>query len=107
MYIKNHVFKDEDTLLEMLFDFSLGDPSPIIVSLKEEVEKELAHNEAYKEYLDSLTDEEDRLELETEERMIRLAEALLSRFDTFQTRQQKLYGINNTETVLLYEIDLV
>ena len=38
MYIKNQVFKDEDTLMEMLFDFSLGTPSAMIQTLKAGIE---------------------------------------------------------------------
>lgn len=107
MYIKDQVFKDEDTLLEMLFDFSLGEASSLVGGLKEAIERELQQNEAYMTYHNSLTDEEDRLELETEEQMIRLAEALMARFDTFQVKKQKLFGIKGTEQELLFEIDLV
>jgi len=107
MYIKDQVFKDEDTLLELLFDFSLGEASPLIEGLKDGIEKELQENAAYKEYYHTLTDEEDRLELETEERMIRLAEALMAKFDTFQVRKQKLFGVKGTDQELLYEIDLI
>lgn len=107
MYIKNQEFRDEETLQEMLFDFSLGEPSAVIVALKEQIERDLAANEAYLEYHASLIDEEDRLELETEERLIRLAEALLQRFDRFRTSRQKLYGIRDSHEVLLYEVDLV
>lgn len=107
MYIKDQVFKDEDTLLEMLFDFSLGEASSLVGSLKDTIGRELQQNEAYTAYYNSLTDEEDRLELETEEQMIRLAEALMARFDTFQVKKQKLFGIKGTEQELLYEVDLV
>ncbi|HRO42194.1 MAG TPA: hypothetical protein PL009_05135 [Flavipsychrobacter sp.] len=107
MYIKNQTFNDEETLMEMLFDFSLGEAAPLIIELKEEIEKELESNTAFKEYRATLTDEEDRLELETEERLIRLSEALLARFDRFQTKEQKLYGIKNGEETVLYEIDLI
>jgi len=107
MYIKNQTFRDEDTLMEMLFDFSLGNPAPVIKALTEEIDGELENNETYKSYLQTLTDEEDRLELETEERLIRLAEKLISSFDHFTTRQQKLYGVKNEQETLLYEVDLV
>jgi len=107
MYIKNLVFKDEDTLMEMLFDFSLGTASPLVLQLKTGIEKELETNEAYQEYHASLTDEEDRLELEAEERLIRLAEALMKRFASFKTMQQQLFGIKDGSETLLYEIDLI
>ncbi len=106
MYIKNQTFKDEETLLELLFDFSLGDASELIEQLKAAIEKELEANEAYKEYHASITDEEDRLELEVEERAIRLAEALMQRFTSFKVSKQMLYGVNAQEEVLLYGIDM-
>lgn len=107
MYIKNQSFNDEDTLLEILFDFSLGDPSPVVAELKEQIEKDLSSNEAYVEYHASLTNEEDRMELEAEERLIRLGEALMAMFESFKTKQQKLYGMKAGSDTLLYEIDLV
>jgi len=107
MYIKDQVFSDEETLQEMLFDFSLGDGTPFIEALKGDIEKELEANEAYQAYHASVTDEEDRLELETEERLIRLAESLMALFSRFEVKQRKLYGIKDTDRTLLYEIDLV
>jgi hypothetical protein len=106
MFIKNQVFEDEETLLEMLFDFSFGQAAPLIEEMREVIEKDLAGNEAYQNYLSSLTDEEDKLELETEERYIRLAETLREQFDSFKVKQQSLYGTKNGEDLLLYSIDL-
>ena len=93
--------------MEFLFDFSLGEPSPLVRDLRTSIDNELNANQTYQDYLATLTEEEDRLELETEERLIRLAEALVERFDSFQTRQQKLYGKTGEEETLLYEIDLI
>ncbi len=107
MYIKNQVFTDEETLMEMLFDFALGDSTSILRQLKDEIDQQLQNNETYLEYLNSLTDEEDRLELETEERLIRLAEALKEQFDSFKTERQKLFGLKNGTEILLSEIDMV
>ena len=106
MYIKNNQFTDEDTLMETLFDFSLGDPSPIVSELRSSIAKELETNTAYQEYRQTLG-EEDRLELEAEEENIRLAEALMERYDSFKVHQQKFYGIKGAKEDLLYEIDLV
>lgn len=106
MYIKNQVFSDEDTLLEMIFDFSIGDASPYIARLNEEIEKELSLNETYQQYRATLG-EEDRLELEAEERDLRLAEILMTEFASFKVRSQKLYGIRDGEELLLYEVDLI
>lgn len=107
MFVKNQVFRDEDTLLEMLFDFSLGEETEEIRGLKSGIEKDLQENQTYQQYLETITDEEDRLELETEERRIRLAEALMEKYDSFKTFKQKLYGIKNQEESLLYSIDMV
>jgi hypothetical protein len=106
MYIKNQAFRDEDTLMEMLFDFSLGEASKLITDLKETIEKDLEENEAFQKFRLTL-EGEDQLELDTEERYIRLAEALMERFDSFKVHQQKLYGLKGKEEVLLYEVDLI
>lgn len=106
MYIKNQVFKDEETLLEMIFDFSLGEHTSVISELIRDIQKELEGNTAYQEYRNTL-EEEDRLELEAEEQDIRLAEALMERFDTFKTANQKLYGTKDGKETLLYFVDLV
>jgi hypothetical protein len=105
MYIKSQTFNDEDTLMEMLFDFALGDPAPLVTELKSSIEKDLQENETYQQYRLTL-EEEDRLELEAEERYIRLAEALMERFESFKTAKQKLYGIKQGQETLLYEIDM-
>lgn len=91
--------------MEMLFDFSLGDASPLVAELKDRIEKELETNDAYQEYRQTL-EEEDRLELEAEERYIRLAEALMQQFESFKTAAQKLYGLKDGKETLLYEIDM-
>ena len=106
MYIKNQSFKDEDTLHEMLFDFSLGNPSEIIKEHLSAIDKELETNTEYKKYLNSLTDEDDKLELQEEECSLRLAEKLLAEFDSFEVGSQKLYGIKSSARTLLYEMDL-
>lgn len=107
MFIKNQVFKDEETLLELLFDFGLGDASPLISEMYANIDRDLEQNEAYKTYRDSLLDEDDREELYTEERDMRLAEQLMEMFSSFQVHARKLYGLKNDEKILLFEIDLV
>lgn len=106
MFIKNQVFKDEDTLLEMLFDFNLGTASPLIGNMYADIDKGLEENTAYTTYRDSLQDEDDRLELFTEERDLRLAEQLMQMFDSFQVSDRKLFGLKDKEKTLLFEVDL-
>jgi len=107
MFIKNQSFKDEDTLMEVLFDFDLGDPSPVISALKHDIDQELDQNESFKTYRASLTDEEDILELDADERNIRLAEKLMMAYVSFVVEKGKLYGISDSGArTLLYEIDL-
>lgn len=106
MFIKNQTFKDEDTLLEVLFDFDLGTPTAVVTEARDQIEKDLAENKAYQDYYASLTDEEDRLELATEERYIRLAEALMDQYDTFVVERQHLFGVRDGERTLLYEMNL-
>jgi len=106
MYIKDQKFKDEDTLLEMLFDFSLGNSSALIKQMIADIDKDLQDNDAYIKYHDSLQDEDDRTELYTEERDLRLAEKLMQQFEYFAVSNSKLYGVKNGQNELLYEIDL-
>lgn len=106
MFIKNQTFKDEDTLLEMLFDFGLGESSDFIKNLVAGIDKDLEENIAYTEYRNSLQDEDDRVELYTEERDLRLAEVLMQQFDRFIVDKYKLYGAAGEERTLLYSIDL-
>ena len=107
MFIKNQTFKDEETLEEMIFDFALGEPSALVQELLAGIDKGLEDNIEYIKYRDSLQDEDDKEELYTDERQIRLAEKLMKRFDSFMVEAQKLYGIQANERSLLYEIDLV
>lgn len=106
MFIKNRTFSDGDTLLETLFDFDLGTPGPIILEKRQQIEDELKDNQALKDYIASLTDEEEQLEVATEERYIRLAESLMDDFSKFQVQDRKLYGMKDDQRTLLFEIDL-
>jgi hypothetical protein len=107
MFIKNQTFNDEDTLLEAMFDFDIGDKSAYTLALIAEIDKDLAANEEYIRYRDSLTDEDDRSELYIEERDLRLAELFMQRFDSFVIDRAKLYGVKANKRELLYEIDMV
>ena len=106
MFVKNQTFRDEDTLLEMLFDFGLGESSDFIKKMVAGIDQELEKNDAYIKYRDSLQDEDDRVELYTEERDLRLAEQLMKLFDRFVVDKYKLYGASGEERTLLFEIDL-
>jgi rubrerythrin len=107
VFVKNQSFSDEETLLEVLFDFELGAPTPYIQEIRSEINHELKDHEEYQALLATMTDEEDRMELEDEERRLRLADILLERFTSFRTLKQKLYGVKDDQETLLWEIDLV
>jgi hypothetical protein len=106
MFIKNQRFTDEETLMEMLFDFGLGIPSQLTNDLISDINRELEVNEAYNKYRDSLQDEDDRAELYEEERDMRLAEKLMEAYDGFEIKDSKLYATKAGNKTLLYEIDL-
>ena len=106
MFVKDQKFKDEETLLELLFDFGLGQPSELLRGMIADIDKELETNTAYIEYYNSLQDADDRVELYTEERDLRLAERLQEMFDSFMVQKARLYGIKVGERMLLYSIDL-
>lgn len=107
MFIKNQEFKDEDTLLEAMFDFDIGIKSSYVQAEIEKINKELSENIEYQKYKDSLTDEDDKSELYIEERDLRLAEIFMLRFDSFIIDSAKLYGVKAGLRELLYEIDMV
>jgi hypothetical protein len=106
MYIQNQRFSDEENLLEQLFDFSLGEASPDIAHMIREIDEEVTANPAFQEYKATLTDEEDIMELEDEERRIRLAERLMSLYESFEVFKNQLFGVKGGEKTLLYAIDL-
>ncbi|OJW85209.1 MAG: hypothetical protein BGO69_06210 [Bacteroidetes bacterium 46-16] len=106
MFIKNQTFKDEETLLEMLFDFGLGQASALLQGMIAEIDKELERNTTYIAYYASLQDSDDRAELYTEERDLRLAERLMDMFDSFMVQNASLYGMKMDEQKLLYTMDL-
>lgn len=107
MFIKNQSFKDEETLLDAMFDFNIGTTSEYTNQLIAEIDKQLEEHEEYKTYRDSLPDEDDKVELYTEERDLRLAEMFMERFDSFLIKDAKLYGVKDAEKTVLYTIDMV
>ncbi|GAA4450658.1 hypothetical protein [Rurimicrobium arvi] len=106
MFIKNQKFSDEDTLLEQLFDFGLGDPSSDVAAIMKEIDQEVLANKAFQEYKAGLTDEEEIMEVDDEERRIRLAEKLMELYESFEVFKSQLFGISKDNKVLLYSIDL-
>jgi hypothetical protein len=106
MFIKNQVFKDEETLLEVLFDFDLGTPTAIIADKRTKIDSELDNSTDYQAYLATFSDEEERLEIDTDERQMRLSAFLMEQFSKFEVRNRKLFGTDNTgNTILLFEMD--
>jgi len=107
MFIRNQTFKDENTLLEMLFDFSIGEPSALVKKMIAQIDTDLQKNTAFIKYRDSLQDEDDKVELYIEERDMILSENLLKQYDSFSVDNKKLYGVKGPKRDLLYEIDLI
>lgn len=105
MYIKNQVFKDEDTLLEMLFDFGLGEPGPLITDLLKQIDEAMKADAALQEHLKAM-EEEDMLELENDIQQENLTRALMQLFSSFKVHSARLYGINDEGETLLYSVDL-
>lgn len=106
MYIQNQKFSDEETLLEQLFDFSLGEAEPSVMEMIKEINQEVLNNKAFQDYKATLSDDEEIMELDDEERRIRLAEQLMAVYQSFEVEKNQLFGINETEKILLYSIDL-
>lgn len=106
MYIQNQEFSDSETLIDMLFDFELGNASPWLQNLKTEIDTAVSANQAFTEFVATLTDEEERMEVQDEERRLQLAALLQEQFTAFEVKNNTLLAKNDKEVVVLYEIDL-
>lgn len=106
MYIKNQQFKDEDTLYEVLFDFEIGDATPYMQAIVDMVTKSIEDTPEITEHLNSMQDEEERMELYDDIKRERVVQVLQNNFTSFQVKSAGFYGKTATEDVLLYTIDL-
>ena len=106
MYIQNQEFSDSETLIDMLFDFELGNASPWLQTLKTEIDAAVSANQAFTEFVATLTDEEERMEVQDEERRLQLASLLQEQVTAFEVKNNTLLAKNDKEVVVLYEIDL-
>lgn len=106
MYIQNQTFSDEETLLEQLFDFGLGDSSAEVKAIMKIVDQEVLSNTTFQDYRKTLSDEEDIMELDDEERRIRLAEKLMELYTSFVVEKNQLFGVQAQKQYLLFELDL-
>jgi len=106
MYIKNQQFKDADTLMEILFDFEIGEPSVKMQAIITEVDNAQAENGELKEQAATM-DEEDALELMDDWKRERVIHILFNSYSSFKVHDAKLYGKSDTCEDLLYSIDLI
>lgn len=106
MYIKNQQFKDADTLMEVLFDFEIGDPSAKMQAIIKEVDTASFENAELKAQAATM-EEEDALELLDDWKRERVIHILLNNYSSFKVQDAKLYGKNDSSEDLLYSIDLI
>lgn len=106
MYIKNQQFKDTDTLMEVLFDFEIGEPSTLMQSIIAEVETAQQNNKELNDYAVTLP-EEDSMELLDDWKRERVIHILTNNYTSFKVLDTKLYGKNESTEDLLYSIDLI
>ena len=106
MYIQNQSFSDEETLLEQLFDFGLGDATPEVQALLVSISEELNANKDYQAYKATLSDEEEIMELEDDEIRALLADHLMAMYESFVVEKNQLFGVKDSVQTLLYSIDL-
>jgi len=105
MFIKNLTFSDEDTLLEMIFDFALGEATSHVSGIINGINAEMLESKELQAHLATL-EEEDRLALEDDILQENLAKALMRDFELFEVKDAKLYGVNAGNETLLYSISL-
>lgn len=106
MYIQNQTFSDEETLMEQLFDFGLGEASAEVKAMMSAIDQEVLNNTAFQDYRKTLSNEEDIMELDDEERRIRLAEKLMALYSSFVVEKNQLFGVQAAQKVLLFALDL-
>lgn len=106
MYIKNQQFNDTDTLLEVLFDFEIGDASAKMNAIISEVELALANNAELNTQAANM-DEEEAMELLDDWKRERVIHILTNHYASFIVQDAKLYGKNESSDDLLYSIDLI
>lgn len=106
MYIQNQSFSDEETLLEQLFDFGLGNATPEVQALLIAISEELNANKDYQAYKATLTDEEEIMELEDDENRALLAKRLMAMYESFEVEKNQLFGLKGGAKTLIYSIDL-
>src|SRR5688500_17425720 len=107
MFIKNQKFSDEETLIEMLFDFGLGNASPFMQEIVQDVSRMIESDLEFTNHLRTL-DEEDAMELLTDIQLEQQAKKLQQHFTSFAVSNARLYGLKEGgEEQLLYQIDLV
>lgn len=108
MFIQNQTFSDRETLLEVLFDFELGEHTEVIQKMKAAIETVLQDDVEYQSELQKLEDAEDREEFADEVKREFLVNALGEKFARFEVRDRKFYGLDEqAEKTMLGEVDLV
>ena len=106
MYIQNQAFSNEETLIEQLFDFEIGEATAAVKSMIGSIHTDVLNDTAFQEYRSSLTDEEEIMELDDDERRLRLAEQLMKMYDSFLVEKNQLFGVKDDKNTLLYTVDL-
>lgn len=106
MYIQNQSFKDEETLLEQLFDFELGEPTADVTQMIASINQELLNNQEFQAFRATVVDEEELMELDDDERRLQLAEKLMVIYEAFLVEKNQLFGIKGGNNILLYSMDL-
>lgn len=106
MYIKKQKFTDEETLIEQLFDFGIGEPSAYVQDIMLHIRQELVQAEEFKKELAKIKDEEEVLEYEDDVIRANLAAFLLQHFECFEVDHKSLFALNQNDHQLLYTITL-
>ncbi|RYD52713.1 MAG: hypothetical protein EOP52_00765 [Sphingobacteriales bacterium] len=108
MFIKNQSFSDRDTLLEVAYDFELGERSAFLQKMVGAIDEALRTDTEYQTELSGMADDEDRDEFADEVKREFLANMLDEKFSSFEVQNRKWYGIEADGTrTLLAEVDLV
>lgn len=106
MFIRNNSFSDEDTLLETIFDFGLGNHTPVFKEIFTSIEQDMEASEELKQQILQM-ETEDAEELVEDIRLDQLCKRLLAKYDSFEVYSACFYGIKDGAKEKLSEVELV
>lgn len=106
MYLPNQSFTDEETLMESLFDFELGEMTPLLEDYRNKAKEQLDADVEFYAYKSKIEETEERIAADEEQRLVVLATLLKDDFEKFEVKDKSFFGLKDGVSTLLASIDL-